>query len=789
MPTAEELRLRVHPGLTAATTFKSARHPRGRDGRFIEVGALIRFFEGTSQGTGKVTDITEGDNGSAIVHVEDTAGRPHTLRPDQVSEAKRVKGRLGKAIDKLLSPKPPDTAGPQKAAEDVRRAAESNVDVEERKDALRKRVHQNLAEREQATGVIPGVSSGSGTKDDPYIVSDVDKAAELLGEGKHIQMAQPDEVATLLDKLKEIVDDARSKGETAPNYDLCKVSVPKTNLFCVESKHIPRNHMPQLSGVPTPGSEADKLPRVMKKDKVTGEMVQSNEVDLSQQFVDFLASRNISVTDEKKMASHLRASQNQLEGGKVAGMANALQAGKLPPGAIFVTRDGYIVDGHHRWAANVGVQYKTGQDMEMDVRTIDADILQVLAIADNFSDSLGIPKASVSGEKTNPVADEAARATEQGGSTFQPMAGGKGIIQPKAGFVVAVDPADNHPGVIPADVAKDRTKLKAAMAKWLDEAAPAQAKNPDYHFGTWVDPDTGIVYFDIVEVMQDRAKAEAAGRDRNQIAIWDLANQAEIKTGGSGDVAVAAGGNDERYPDPEPSPGQGLRVPAVGDDDAGGEGRLPGQAGRRVPSPGGQPEPEPTDLVASASALLAGGSTMKAESPYLTEDGMSWNGEALPDTVKAALTAPMGKVSSPGAAEALNALYQSLVLNTGGGQVPLDSLIAQVTELDKVAEADGTDGGDAKALQKASKLVRTLFAIPDQADLDRAQERANSKAKSMGKPKAAAPKEGGEAEAEKAEPTPDAETPADAASEAAVPATAPAGGGGDAEALRKRVHV
>lgn len=180
---------------------------------------------------------------------------------------------------------------------------------------------------------------------------------------------------------------------------------------------------------------------------------------------------------------------------------------------------------------------------------------------------------------------------------------------------------------------------------------------------------------------------------------------------------------------------------------------------------------------------------MKAESPYLTEDGMSWNGEALPDTVKAALTAPMGKVSSPGAAEALNALYQSLVLNTGGGQVPLDSLIAQVTELDKVAEADGTDGGDAKALQKASKLVRTLFAIPDQADLDRAQERANSKAKSMGKPKAAAPKEGGEAEAEKAEPTPDAETPADAASEAAVPATAPAGGGGDAEALRKRVHV
>ena len=176
---------------------------------------------------------------------------------------------------------------------------------------------------------------------------------------------------------------------------------------------------------------------------------------------------------------------------------------------------------------------------------------------------------------------------------------------------------------------------------------------------------------------------------------------------------------------------------------------------------------------------------MQPESPYLSSDGTSWNGEAMPDTVKAALTGPMGKVSSPGAAEALNALYQSLVLTTGGTALIAD-LIQQVSELDRVAVAEGTDPGDAKALQKASKLVRTLFAIPDQADLDRAQDKANQKAKSLGGASTATGETEGVAE--------DAGEPADAEStEAVAPADAAPTDGATtdprAEELRKRVHV
>ena len=57
-------------------------------------------------------------------------------------------------------------------------------------------------------------------------------------------------------------------GKDAPDYDLCQVTVADTNMFCLESlqtkeypEGIPRVEMPQLSGTPVPGSQADALDR------------------------------------------------------------------------------------------------------------------------------------------------------------------------------------------------------------------------------------------------------------------------------------------------------------------------------------------------------------------------------------------------------------------------------------------------------------------------------------------------------------------------------------------------
>lgn len=216
--------------------------------------------------------------------------------------------------------------------------------------------------------------------------SNVNDAATALGKGFKVVLKQPDEVSTLLDKLAQIVTDAEAKGEKAPVYDLCKVSVPKTNLFCAESKGIPRIKMPQLSGKPLPGSLADKLP---KNDK--------GEVDLSEEFKQSLLKDGHTISNTKELASHLRASQSELNGAKVAKMAGRLRQGKLKDAAIFVSEDNYIVDGHHRWAANVAVDAADGHlgDIKMPVMKINMSIIPLLAYANSFSKRMGIPQAGV----------------------------------------------------------------------------------------------------------------------------------------------------------------------------------------------------------------------------------------------------------------------------------------------------------------------------------------------------------------------------------------------------------
>lgn len=215
----------------------------------------------------------------------------------------------------------------------------------------------------------------------PIHATNVDQAIRLLARGYKVELEQPRQVSTLLHKLANIVADAKAKGLDSPKYNLCDVSVEGTNLFCAESKGIPRIQMPQFSGIPVPGSLADNLPKDTK-----------GEVNLTALFRDQLLGSGVKVTDTVEKASYLRASQNELVGAKVAGMVRALEAGTMKPGAIFTTTDNYIVDGHHRWAANVGWDLEDGHagDVSMPIVQIDMPILDVLAAANDFADTWGI---------------------------------------------------------------------------------------------------------------------------------------------------------------------------------------------------------------------------------------------------------------------------------------------------------------------------------------------------------------------------------------------------------------
>jgi hypothetical protein len=252
---------------------------------------------------------------------------------------------------------------------------------------------------------------GDGSKENPIRTNSVEDAARALGEGKHVELRTPDQVATLLDRLNDLAKEAEAAGTKAKNIDLCQLTVPGTNLFCVESKGIPRVEMPQLKGIPNSGSAASDLPADKR-----------GEVDITEAYLERLRSSGISLTGDEALASHLKATQNELNGGKVAGIMQAARAGGLDLNQpIVVSKDGYIVDGHHRWAAKVALEHDGIDDPETDMKIpvvrVDQDILEILESSKQFAADMGLPQMAVKSFKhaDHDQADHGSWATGGGG--------------------------------------------------------------------------------------------------------------------------------------------------------------------------------------------------------------------------------------------------------------------------------------------------------------------------------------------------------------------------------------
>jgi SPP1 gp7 family putative phage head morphogenesis protein len=231
-------------------------------------------------------------------------------------------------------------------------------------------------------GTATGEASDRGTKDNPiHVGSDIKRAAILLAQGKHIQLNQPEQISTLIDRMSKLVKQAVRLGDKAPNFDLCKVSVPGTNLFCQDNLGIPRVNMPQLRGMPVPGTYAATL-KPNKKGKV----------DLTRDFISHLHDQGIGVKTTSVPASHLRASQNQIVGTRVAELVNEAMAGTrdLREKPIFVTKDNYVLDGHHHWAAIVGYGYGKQKDLKVPVYKLDMDIGKAISMANEFTKKKGL---------------------------------------------------------------------------------------------------------------------------------------------------------------------------------------------------------------------------------------------------------------------------------------------------------------------------------------------------------------------------------------------------------------
>lgn len=228
------------------------------------------------------------------------------------------------------------------------------------------------------------------------IIPNIDTSKKTLDE---IDPQEREEVASKIDKLVEMVNEAKEKGEKPLYYNLCDISVPGTNIYCDDNLGIDRNDMPQFKGTARPNSLADQLPKDPK----------SSEVDTEEFFKLMLNKRGIEVDggqDNEGIEVEpdlLKATQMNMVGDKVAGMYGALEKDPHNPAltaAIYVSNDGYVLDGHHRWAAIVTYNAKNPSNpIPMKVRVIDMPIKELVTLANDFADSIGIEKkAAVAGK-------------------------------------------------------------------------------------------------------------------------------------------------------------------------------------------------------------------------------------------------------------------------------------------------------------------------------------------------------------------------------------------------------
>ena len=139
--------------------------------------------------------------------------------------------------------------------------------------------------------------------------------------------------------------------------DICKITPP----ICHGNLGIERKDMPQLPD--------DVIPSFLKK----------------------FQDRGVSVKKGTMAVGQLKATQKEINAEKVMGMVNAYREGSYDPSKkpIIVSKDGYVLDGHHRWASML----HDDPGNKMRVYQVDTDIKTLLKEANNHE---GVSQADFS---------------------------------------------------------------------------------------------------------------------------------------------------------------------------------------------------------------------------------------------------------------------------------------------------------------------------------------------------------------------------------------------------------
>lgn len=172
------------------------------------------------------------------------------------------------------------------------------------------------------------------------------------------------EQVTIDPKMLEIVLKSMILRKDHP--DITNLTLDGTRLMSRDNLGIPRNEMPQI---PT-----DKKP----------------------EFLALLESRGVKVEKQEVKASELKPIQANISGTTSGQIMVRILTNREPEGkdgfdgAIVVSKDDYVIDGHHRWAANVALELAGDGSRKMKVLKIDLPHDKLIEVTKKWNESQGI---------------------------------------------------------------------------------------------------------------------------------------------------------------------------------------------------------------------------------------------------------------------------------------------------------------------------------------------------------------------------------------------------------------
>jgi len=189
------------------------------------------------------------------------------------------------------------------------------------------------------------------SKDDPEKWSK--QILKQLANGEH-PYVKPSEVATLLKQV------SKSGDKRAATADITNLRVNGTRLMGHDGLGYKRSEMPQISG------------------------------DMRHQYFADLRAQGITVTPSTANPLLLQPSQSEIGVGRAAEVYKELNGKIDDQKQILVSRDNYIIDGHHHWASAVATALRANGPQEIPIVRLGASGEDMVRISKQWADDHGL---------------------------------------------------------------------------------------------------------------------------------------------------------------------------------------------------------------------------------------------------------------------------------------------------------------------------------------------------------------------------------------------------------------